>query len=316
MILKQCAPPKCRNAIVKLAIAIIATLFIGCIIGGCAKREPVLVGKRVICSICKRVIADQTKVIYVPKEDVSKHKVTTVWAICAQCAAKQPMEQVIVSQPAQPSTIAPSFMPTTPPQPPTPVVGSAITPPSPQQPDVVNKSNAKLPARVSSAANKKRHISKERVRQRLQIISAYFDADPDLRSKVVKLLHKLRRKYRPPGVLHIFIKNNGDKRCTLTKVRWNGVSIEDAINRRQIIWLRIHPNPIPAKRVAELTIRFRNAPGRENKLEVESDAGDKATAKVLAEPTPLRVGWVCFNERLNRVFIFVPKFYALLSVIQ
>ena len=111
------------------------------------------------------------------------------------------------------------------------------------------------------------------------------------------------RDFQPTGNVKLYVRNTGDKPLTAGQITVDGTPIEQLRERREMLWWRTLPNPVPAGGVAEVLIRPRVSVTKPLQISIAFAGFPALTTTVSPTAPPVRITSVGFNSSLDRVFV-------------
>jgi hypothetical protein len=123
--------------------------------------------------------------------------------------------------------------------------------------------------------------------------------------------------WRPGGYCHIYIRNRWDTPVGIREISIDGRSVEDLREDLTAPWWRVLPESIPPGAMAEVIIRLKRLPDRDEsefRFEAFSALGkprgreEEFTCRVSRKRAPpIELGYVSFKRKMNEVYIYVAR---------
>lgn len=120
------------------------------------------------------------------------------------------------------------------------------------------------------------------------------------------------RYFKRSSTLQLFICNNGNKTVTVKDLKFNGLGIQKVCTNANfagpVIWYRVYPEKIPAGKSAMLTIRLRKKLVKPVEISFSGSDGSKHNTIFNTNNfEKIRIAYVGFNNKRNKVFIYVEN---------
>ena len=115
------------------------------------------------------------------------------------------------------------------------------------------------------------------------------------------------RDFKPTGNVKLYIHNTGDKPLTAGQITVDGTPIEQLRERREMLWWRVLPNPVPPGGVAEVLLRPRVSVTKPLQVSIAFAGFPALTATVSPASPPVRITSIGFNAGLDRIFVVATQ---------
>jgi hypothetical protein len=113
--------------------------------------------------------------------------------------------------------------------------------------------------------------------------------------------------YSPAGSVHALVRNAATSPITVTNVLIDGESARALREKRQVVWWRTQPNPVPPGALGEVTVRFRYPLEKPVKLALAASGKPIAEAVVQQKRVGFRIETIGFRAVPNRMMVYVSK---------
>jgi len=110
--------------------------------------------------------------------------------------------------------------------------------------------------------------------------------------------------YRAAGTVEIYLQNRSEKSTAVSRLIVNGQDVTNPQKGGDVVWWRLHPNPLPPKSFGELLVRLRNAPQKPIAIEVQFNDGETFQLTVPITPPSVRIEGLGFDSE-GKVYAFL-----------
>lgn len=113
---------------------------------------------------------------------------------------------------------------------------------------------------------------------------------------------------RRAGLLKVYVKNDGAAPVTVGALALNGTPLQALRDneRHEVIWWRTFPNPVPAKGLAEVTVRLRYPLQQDVVLTLQAGP-QRLEARVPAAPPPFRIETISWRNEGRSVWLVAQQ---------
>ncbi len=156
-----------------------------------------------------------------------------------------------------------------------------------------------------------RFIPRPRWRPSLEVDAAFWRQD--LARKIAwkegnpALMAKTGAGYPLAGSLHVLIRNHTDRPTEVSDVMLNKAPTKALREKRQVVWWRVQPNPMPPRGIAEATIRLRNPIKGPAEVRLMASERQSVVADVAVKPLGFRIETIGMGPGPDHAMIYVTK---------
>ncbi|MBN1345419.1 MAG: hypothetical protein JXQ73_22185 [Phycisphaerae bacterium] len=129
---------------------------------------------------------------------------------------------------------------------------------------------------------------------------AWKEGNPDLAAKT-------GAGYPLAGSLHVLVHNIADAAVSMNDVLLDGETCNALREKRQVVWWRTQPNPIPPNGVAEVTVRLRNPLKDAPEIRLLPSRGNPVTTRVEIKPPDFRIETIGLAAQPDRLMIYLTQ---------